>query len=140
MTLPQRHEETAGGFTEWITRLLPSWPEVLGAEVLRVEELDEDDTHVVRVEIPGIDPEHDLDIEVEPGRLTIRAERTAEERDETAHGYRSEFRYGSFTRTLPLPSTATPEDVTATYHDGILEVRSPLGGRDGARRVPVTTG
>ena len=45
--------------------------------------------------------------------------------NETATGYRSEFRYGAFTRTLPLPEGCTEADVTATYHDGILEVRVP---------------
>jgi HSP20 family protein len=52
------------------------------------------------------------------GYLTIRAERHGK----TEGKHRTEFRYGSFTRSLPLPGHADEEDVTATYRDGILTV------------------
>ena len=50
--------------------------------------------------------------------LTIRAER----HDKTEGKHRSEFRYGAFTRSLPLPANAGEDDVKATYHDGILTI------------------
>ena len=51
-----------------------------------------------------------------------REERTEDKRPE---GYRSEFHYGSLTRSIRLPEGATEADVKATYKDGILEVRVP---------------
>ena len=58
---------------------------------------------VVRAELPGVDPEKDIDVTVEDGVLTISAERreSTEKKEDTS--YRSEFRYGSFVRRLPVP-------------------------------------
>ena len=110
-------------------------------EPLRVEEYREGDTLVVRAEMPGLDPDKDVSIEVVDGTLRIRAERRQETRAEEKGGYRSEFRYGSFSRTLPLPPGAREDDIAATYTDGILEVRVPLQeGGGGARSVPVRRG
>jgi HSP20 family protein len=84
---------------------------------------------VVRAELPGIDPEKDVEITVDNGVLTITAERREEkvEGEEGTSGYRSEFRYGSYRRSMTLPTGATEDDVKATYTDGILEVRVPIG-------------
>ena len=88
------------------------------AQPIRIEEYTEDGHYVVRAELAGIDPAKDAEITVGAGFLTIRAER-----HETVEGtHRSEFRYGAFSRTLSLPGDANPDDVTATYTDGILTV------------------
>ena len=71
-----------------------------------------------QAELAGIDPEKEAEVTVGAGYLTIRAER--HEKVEAPH--RSEFRYGTFTRTLSLPDDANVDDVTATYADGILTV------------------
>ena len=115
------------------------WFEAPGGGMLRVEESTTEGEHVVRVEIPGIDPETDASVTVEGDVLHIRATRRQEERTE-AEGYRrSEFRYGSFTRSLPLPAGVDPDAVRATYKDGILEVRVPMTeGPTAARKVPVS--
>ncbi len=88
------------------------------AQPIRIEEYAEGGRYVVKAEIAGIDPEKDAEVTVGAGYLTIRAER--HESVEGAH--RSEFRYGSFSRTLSLPADANPDDVTATYAHGILTV------------------
>lgn len=106
------------------------WPELIpgtqGFEHIKVEEQLDDDAYVIRAEIPGVDPDEDIDISVENGRLTIKAEREKRVESEEADEFRSEFHYGSFRRTMTLPSAATADDVTATYEDGILEVRVPV--------------
>ncbi len=73
---------------------------------------------MVRAEIPGIDPAKDVDITVHDGRLTIKAERT----EKKEAGGRSEFSYGSFIRSIPLPPGANEDDIKATYDKGILTV------------------
>jgi HSP20 family protein len=80
---------------------------------------------VIRAEMPGIDPDKDVEITLEEGVLSIRAERRSEKTDEQAGRTRSEFRYGSFSRSLRVPKEMNPDDVTASYKDGILEVRFP---------------
>ena len=112
-----------------------SWP--------RVEEYWDGDTVVIRAELPGIDPEQDVELTVVNDMLRLRAERRQKSEHKDKATYRSEFRYGSFVRTLPLPAGTKEEDITATYKDGVLEVRAPVTAPDqlpGTKKIPVTRG
>jgi HSP20 family protein len=93
---------------------------------LRVEEFTDADTLVVRAEMPGIDPDKDVELTVSGGMLHIHATRSEHSEHTTKGGYRSEFRYGTFERDVLLPEGVTGEDVTASYTDGILEIRVPM--------------
>jgi len=121
-----------------------SWQQFLDAETIRVEQFRDGDTLVVRAELPGIDPERDVDVTIADGMLRIHAERTQRRTSEPTTGAdtehaRSEFRYGAFTRVLALPAGTADADVTATYTDGILEVRVPTRPDDDrSRKVAVT--
>lgn len=98
---------------------------------MRLEEEVVGDHLMIRAEMPGVDPEKDIELTVEDDLLTIRAERRKEETTKTdGGGYRSEFRYGSFQRTMTLPKGATAKDVIASYKDGILEVEVPMPKND----------
>ena len=77
---------------------------------------------LIRAELPGLDPEKDIEVTVEGRTLTIHAER----RQEDSGPYRSEFRYGSLTRLVRLPAKVDPKDVTARYERGVLEVSVPV--------------
>jgi HSP20 family molecular chaperone IbpA len=129
-----------GGWPElldWFERGMPMfrgqgpWP----GTAIRVEDFVEEDAYVLRAELPGIDPEKDVEVTVEDGVLEIRAERKEEHKE----GGRSEFRYGSFQRSVTLPPTAKEDDVTATYADGILTVRVGMGKqpKPEARRIEI---
>lgn len=120
--LPERRREKS-----WISELsetfnaFPSWglrPLFTDSQLIRLEEDMQDGHYLVRAEIPGIDPAKDVDITVSDSRLTIKAERS--ERNQ-ANG-RSEFSYGSFVRTIPLPAGSNADDIKATYDKGILTV------------------
>jgi HSP20 family protein len=115
-------------FDEWM-RSLPmrrpfgfgwDWP---GEDLIRIDEYREGDTEVIRAELPGIDPEKDVELTVSDGMLRISAERRVEEKTEDLGYVRHELRYGSMSRTLPLPEGVSESDISATYKDGILEVR-----------------
>jgi HSP20 family protein len=95
-------------------------------EAIRVEDFVDENHYVVRAELAGIDPEKDVEVTVGGDYLTIRAER----HDKTEGGHRSEFRYGSFARSLLLPPDIDEEDVKATYRDGILTVSVGLNFGD----------
>ncbi|MDQ0092494.1 Hsp20/alpha crystallin family protein [Paeniglutamicibacter psychrophenolicus] len=103
---------------------------------MRVEEFVEDNTLVVRAELPGIDPDKDVEVSVADGVLSISARRedTSETRSEGR--YRSEFRYGSMLRRIALPEGVGESEIKASYKDGILEVRSPMPAQKSA---PETT-
>jgi HSP20 family protein len=104
------------------------------AQPIRVEEYAEDNRYLVKAELPGMDPSTDLEVTVASGCLTIHAERS----DKTEGKRRSEFRYGSFTRSLTLPPSAVEDDVTASYDAGILTVSIGLKGeKEAARKIEV---
>ena len=122
--------------------LMTAWPFEewgKGRPDIRLETYLEDGTLVVRAELPGIDPDKDLDVEVRDDVLTIRAERQETHREELPEGYRSEFRYGSSARRILLPEGAVVDDVKATYADGVLEVRVPVSTEERTpAKVPIT--
>jgi HSP20 family protein len=108
----------------------------LAGNPLAVEDYIKDDRYVLRAELPGIDPEKDLEVTVSDGVLTIKAERL----DETEGAHRSEFRYGAFTRSVPLPANADEQHIQASYGNGILEVTVQLKETGKAQqRIPVRT-
>jgi HSP20 family protein len=131
--------ESSARFPDLLDWFDTPWSALLpysGAQTLRVEDYVDDGHYVVRAELPGVDPGKDIEITIGQGTLTIHAERR-EERQET---HRSEFRYGSFTRTVTLPRTADAEHISASYDQGILQVDVPLqeAGPEG-RKIPVKT-
>ncbi len=89
---------------------------------IRVEDELYDDVYEIRAELPGVDPEADIEVTVCDGRLTITADRALP----GENCGRSEFTYGSLIRTLVLPDGADQDDVNATYDRGILTVSVPL--------------
>jgi HSP20 family protein len=122
---------------EWpFGRLFESLREVEPA--IRVEETIENDTLIIKAEAPGIDPEKDVDISMTNGKLYINMERRLSSESEKNGATRSEFRYGSFARTIALPEGTPTSDVKASYKDGILEVRVPVPKTDAtATKVPI---
>jgi HSP20 family protein len=108
-------------------------------EQIKVEEFMDGEQLVVRADLPGVDPDHDIEITVQDGTLRIQGQRRQETKTEERNVRRSEVRYGSFTRTLPLPAGASEKDITATYKDGVLEVRLPVDQtKAAASRIPIT--
>jgi HSP20 family protein len=128
-------------------------PEFWGASremggVIRIEETVDDDGVTIRGELPGIDPEKDLEIVVEDGRLKISAERRqylrdgeeVEGPDDAPSARHSEFRYGSYRRTCTLPAGVDADDIEATYDKGILEIKIPVEKRESTpKRIAVTS-
>lgn len=99
-----------------------------------MEDYVEGDTYVLRAELPGIDPDKDVEITVDRDVLTISGER----REEVKERNRQELHYGSFMRSVTLPGDAREKDISASYADGVLEVRVPFDeDQDRTRRIPV---
>jgi HSP20 family protein len=107
------------------------------AQPIRVEEYVEGDHYMILAELAGLDPEKDVEVTVGSGYLTIRAERS----DKTEGKHRSEFRYGSFSRSMSLPANADEDSVTASYRDGILTISVGLKTehQTTAKKIEVTT-
>ncbi len=129
-------------FDDW-SRMLPMrrppffLRDLAGEDMIRVDEFRDGNDLVIRADMPGIDPDKDVELTVSDGMLHIQAERREEERKQEKGYRRHELRYGSFSRSLPLPGGVKESDVNATYKDGILEVRIPTP-KESVTRVPIT--
>ena len=122
-------------FIDWFEEPFLTLRPYLG-QPIRIEDYTEDGHYVIRAEIAGIDPAKDLEVSVGAGYLSIRATRSSHVEGK----HRSEFRYGSFSRTLELPPGADPDRVTADYTHGILTIKVAVQGerREAAKTIPVT--
>ena len=97
----------------------------------------EGDDAVVRLELPGLDAEKDVAVEIKDNRLVVSGERS----EEGDRGRFREVRYGSFRRTFTLPTHVTADAVTASYDAGVLTVK--VAGAytvSEATRIAVTSG
>jgi HSP20 family protein len=97
----------------------PPWREARLFPLLNVKEIDE--AYVVTAEIPGMKNE-DLEIKIEGDTLTLKGERKPIELGEGASYHRRERATGTFQRSLTLPRKVDPENVKATYKNGVLTI------------------
>ena len=137
-TLTHRTTNPIADMLSWLDSELPvSSSGIRGiglAPYVRIEDYVDDGAYVLRAEMPGIDPDKDLDISIEGDVLTITGERREEKKDR----HRQEFHYGSFARSVRLPRHVKDEDIRAEYADGVLTLRVPLEGpAEEPRKVPV---
>ncbi|MCC5648608.1 Hsp20/alpha crystallin family protein [Nostoc sp. XA013] len=94
------------------------------AWVPAVELSDNGSEFVLKVEIPGIEAKN-LDVQVTQDAVSISGEHRYEKHSESNAKVHSEFRYGNFTRIVPLPSKVQNQQVKADLKDGILILTLP---------------
>lgn len=128
-----------GEFDRWFDRLtedfwrrpFPSlmlgerWP--LPAFPLKTPSLDvfeEKDEIVVKADLPGMNKD-EIEVTVMENVVTIKGEKKKEEEVKEKDYYRRERSYGSFVRSVELPSEVKSDQIKANFKDGVLEVRMP---------------
>lgn len=97
---------------------------------------EKDNKLVVKAEIPGM-KEEDIDVSVVGDTLTIKGERKSETEVKDEDYYRCERSYGSFFRSIPLPSAVDANKIEANYEDGVLEVTLPKTAAAKRKKVKV---
>jgi HSP20 family protein len=123
-------------FDEWMLFPFAGWSN----EVVTVERSDTDGALVVRASLPGLDPVKDVELTVSDGVLWIDGAHKEEQRTEDNGRVRHEVRYGSFTRSILLPEGVKANDIEATAHEGVLEIRIPAPAKtDNAEKVAITS-
>jgi len=106
---------------------LPVWrrlPTEERAWAPAIEMLEKEDKFVVRAELPGIEAEN-IDVSVSDDTLTIKGERKSENETKQEDYYCCEHSYGSFFRSVVLPSNIDDKKIAASYESGVLEVNLP---------------
>ncbi len=93
----------------------------------------------LKLEVPGLEAK-DLDVQVTQEAVSIKGERKSESKTEEKGVTRSEFRYGSFQRVIPLPARIQNHKVQAEYFDGILNLTLPKTEEEKNQVVKVNLG
>jgi HSP20 family protein len=78
----------------------------------------------ITAELPGVD-QNDVDVTVTENRITIQAEKKADQEDKSKDYHLVERSYGKFMRSMSLPFSIDPDKVDAQFKNGILTVTLP---------------
>ena len=106
---------------------------------LALDVAETDDDFVVKASLPGITPE-DLEITYNNNLLTIKGEVKEEKDVEEQRYHLRERRYGSFTRSISLPSSVKADAIEASYEAGVLTLHLPKAEEAKPKRIPVHSG
>ncbi len=109
-----------------------------GAWTPAMDVYETDKKFVVKAELPGM-KEDDIDVSVTGDTLIIKGEKQAESEINEDNYYSIERTYGSFSRSIVLPSTENPEKIEAKYEDGVLEVSLPKFAEVKPKKVKVSS-
>ena len=101
-----------------------------------IEMADTDDSITVKAQVPGVSKEN-LHLDIMDDCLTLKGEIKEEEKTEGKRFHRRELRYGSFARTIPLPTSVKADQATAQLKDGVLTVTIPKGEHTKMKQIPI---
>jgi HSP20 family protein len=101
-----------------------------------VDLVDTRDALQVKVELPGVKKEN-VEISLKEDLLTIKGEKREEKEEKGENRYYVERSYGTFSRTLTLPSLVKSDQVKATFEDGILVITLPKVEEEKVKEVKV---
>ncbi|WP_280234028.1 Hsp20/alpha crystallin family protein [Nocardia cyriacigeorgica] len=96
------------------------------------------DHYVLNADLPGVDP-GSVDVSVDNGTLTLRAQRTAPS-DEGVQWIASERFAGTYMRQLSLGDNIDTDNINAAYNNGVLSVTLPIAERAKPRRIEISSG
>jgi HSP20 family protein len=95
------------------------------------------DAYLVSVELPGVNPD-DIDITLEGNLLTIQGQRHQPQDSSEEQFHRVERFYGSFRRTVSLPSTVQAGAIQASYENGLLQLVVPKAEEAMPKKIAIT--
>jgi len=139
---PSREMEGIGSYFEDIfgRPFLPAaWRRAASEELVwapSVEVIEKEDKFLIKVELPGVN-EEDINISLAGNTLTIEGEKETESEVEKKGYYYSESSYGSFSRSMTIPSTVDTSKIEANCDKGILEITLPKAAEVQPKKITV---
>jgi len=107
-----------------------------GGWVPAIDVYEKEDKFIVKAELPGMRME-DIDVSMVGDSLILKGEKKSETEVKDEDYYRCERSYGSFMRSIPLPSYVDADKIEASYEDGILQVTVPKAASAKQKKVAV---
>ena len=106
---------------------------------LALDVAETDNEYLVKASLPGINPD-DLEVTYNANVLTIKGDTREDKEVDQKRYYLRERRYGSFSRSVSLPSSVKPEKIEASYDAGVLTLHLPKAEEAKPKRIPVLAG
>jgi HSP20 family protein len=119
----------------WGTSVFESLPARLGWGP-RIDLAESENEITVKAELPGVEA-GDVNVEVVGNVLTIRGEKNNEKEENRGNYHYVERQYGSFNRSVQLPTTVDQDKVAATFKNGVLTITMPKKADAKAKRITV---
>jgi HSP20 family protein len=114
------------------------WTESMAWD-LPLDVTEDQDEFLVKASLPGVNP-NDLDITYNNNTLTIRGEMNKEEEQKEKRYLMRERHYGTFVRSISLPSSVNSGAIEAEYNDGILTLHLPKTEEVKPKRIAIRGG
>jgi len=102
-----------------------------------VDVFEKEDRFVVKAELPGM-KEDDINVSVVGDALSIKGEKKTETEIKDEDYYRCERSYGTFYRSIPIPSNVDANKIEASFDDGVLEVALPKSAKIKPKKIAVS--
>ncbi|MFL7837167.1 MAG: Hsp20/alpha crystallin family protein [Candidatus Promineifilaceae bacterium] len=115
---------------------LPAWRWPQQTHQLAIDVAEDDAAYIIKASVPGIKAD-DLDVSIIDNVLTIKGEIKDENELDEENYHLRERRWGSFSRSITLPSAVDADAVEASYEDGVLTLNIPKTEEVKARRIPI---
>jgi len=106
---------------------------------LAVDMVENKDDFVVKASVPGINAD-DIDISYADDTLTIKGEIKQENEVKEDQYHLRERRYGSFARSITLPTKIKGDAIEASYQNGVITLRLPKAEEVKPRRIAIKVG
>jgi HSP20 family protein len=103
-----------------------------------IDMAEDDNAYVIKASIPGVKPE-EVEVTLQNNILTLKGEAKEEKEIKEENYHMRERRYGSFMRSLPLPTKVKAEEIEANHKDGVLTVRLPKAEVSKPKKIEVKT-
>lgn len=124
-----------GGFG--LTPFRSGFMESFGDFSPRVDVTENEKEVRITAELPGLE-EKDIDVSLSNDVLTISGEKKAEREDKGDNYYRMERSYGSFHRSIPLPTEVDTDHCDATFKNGVLQITLPkVHLKESAKKITI---
>lgn len=98
---------------------------------------EDENGYYVELDLPGVKKE-DINIDINKNTVTISGERKTKEEVKEENYYKLESFYGKFQRSFLLPDNVNPDDIKATFENGVLELTLPKSDVKESKRVEIS--
>jgi HSP20 family protein len=102
-----------------------------------IELTEKDNEFKLKIAVPGVDPK-DLDVEVTPEDLLVKAETRREEKEEKGQFHASELETGNLFRAVHFPKKIDPEKIKAEFKNGILTITAAIAVESVEKKIAIS--